>query len=114
MGHACGHNIIAIASIAAGLSTAEIIKTHELCGKVVIFGTPGEEGIGGGKIRLLEAAAYKGVNISLISHPGIFNNSPRVRTTAFARLEVEYFGRTAHAANSPWLGVNALNALIIS
>jgi metal-dependent amidase/aminoacylase/carboxypeptidase family protein len=54
------------------------------------------------------------VDISLISHPGIFNNSPRVRTTAFARLEVEYFGRAAHAANSPWLGVNALDALVIA
>jgi metal-dependent amidase/aminoacylase/carboxypeptidase family protein len=37
-----------------------------------------------------------------------------VRTTAFARLEVEYFGRAAHAANSPWLGINALDALIIA
>lgn len=81
---------------------------------MVIFGTPGEEGWGGGKIRLLDAGAYDGVDISLISHPGIFNNSPRVRTTAFARLEVEYFGRAAHAANSPWLGINALDALIIA
>lgn len=91
-----------------------MIKRHNLSGKVLIFGTPGEEGIGGGKIRLLDAGAYEGVDISLISHPGILNNSPLVRTTAFARLEVEYFGRAAHAANSPWLGVNALDALVIA
>jgi amidohydrolase len=114
MGHACGHNLIAIASIAAGLATAATMKRHNLSGKVIIFGTPGEEGIGGGKIQLLKAGAYKDVDVSLISHPGIFNNSPRVRTTAFARLEVEYFGRTAHAANSPWLGINALDALVIA
>jgi amidohydrolase len=114
MGHACGHNLIAIVSVAAGLATAAIMKRHKLPGKVIIFGTPGEEGIGGGKIQLLKAGAYKDVDISLISHPGIFNNSPRVRTTAFARLEVEYFGRAAHAANSPWLGVNALDALVIA
>jgi len=101
MGHACGHNLIATASVAAGLATAHIMMTHNLPGKVKIFGTPGEEGIGGGKIQLLKAGAYKNVDISLISHPGIYNNSPRVRTTAFARLEVEYFGRAAHAANSP-------------
>jgi len=53
------------------------------------------------------------VDISLISHPGIFNNSPLVRTTAFARIEVEYFGKASHAANSPWLGINALDALVI-
>jgi amidohydrolase len=114
MGHACGHNLIAIASVAAGLATASMMKQHNLPGKVIIFGTPGEEGIGGGKIQLLKASAYKDVDVSLISHPGIFNNSPRVRTTAFARLEVEYFGRAAHAANSPWLGINALDALVIA
>ncbi|KAF1992997.1 putative amidohydrolase [Amniculicola lignicola CBS 123094] len=114
LGHACGHNLIATASLAAGLATAEMIRQHDLPGKVFLFGTPGEEGIGGGKIRLLEAGAYEGVDISLISHPGILHNSPLVRTTAFARLEIEYFGRAAHAANSPWLGVNALDALIIA
>ncbi|KAF2690648.1 putative amidohydrolase [Lentithecium fluviatile CBS 122367] len=93
---------------------AEVIRRHDLPGKVILLGTPGEEGWGGGKIRLLEAGAYDGVDISLISHPGIFNNSPRVRTTAFARLEVEYFGCAAHAANSPWLGINALDALVIA
>ncbi|KAF1916697.1 hypothetical protein BDU57DRAFT_516940 [Ampelomyces quisqualis] len=114
MGHACGHNLIATASIAAGLATAHILKHHSLPGAVKIFGTPGEEGIGGGKIQLLKAGAYKGVDISLISHPSIINNSPRVRTTAFTRLDVEYFGKAAHAANAPWKGINALDALIIA
>ncbi|KAF1958380.1 putative amidohydrolase [Byssothecium circinans] len=114
IGHACGHNLIAIVSTAAALATAEIMKQHSLPGKILLFGTPGEEGIGGGKIRLLEAGAYKNVDITLISHPGIFNNSPLVRTTAFARLEVEYFGKASHAANSPWLGINALDALVIA
>ncbi|KAH7110597.1 hypothetical protein B0J11DRAFT_599320 [Dendryphion nanum] len=114
LGHACGHNLIAIASVAAALATVNIMKRHNLPGKVVLFGTPGEEGIGGGKIRLLEAGAYEGVDISLISHPGILNNSPLVRTTAFARVEVEYFGKAAHAANSPWLGINALDAVVIA
>lgn len=90
------------------------MRRHHLPGKVLIFGTPGEEGIGGGKIQLLKAGAYDGVDISLISHPGILNNSPLVRTTAFSRLEVGYFGRAAHAANSPWLGINALDALVIA
>jgi metal-dependent amidase/aminoacylase/carboxypeptidase family protein len=90
------------------------MQRYDLPGQVIIFGTPGEEGTGGGKIQLLNAGAYKNVDISLISHPGILNNSPRVRTTAFARLEVEYFGRAAHAANSPWLGVNALDALVLA
>ncbi|KAF2653698.1 putative amidohydrolase [Lophiostoma macrostomum CBS 122681] len=114
LGHACGHNLIAIVSLAAALATAEMIRQHNLCGRVLLLGTPGEEGWGGGKIRLLEAGAYRNVDVSLISHPGILNNSPLVRTTAFTRLEVEYFGRPAHAANNPWRGINALDALVIA
>ncbi|KAL2167464.1 hypothetical protein VTG60DRAFT_1215 [Thermothelomyces hinnuleus] len=114
LGHACGHNLIATASMAAGLATAELMKRHNIPGKVILFGTPGEEGLGGGKIQLLKRGAYRGVDISLISHPGILNNSPLVRTTAFARLEVEYFGRAAHGAKNPWMGINALDALVVS
>lgn len=91
-----------------------MIRQHRLPGKVVIIGTPGEEGGGGGKIRLLERGAYRGVDVSLISHPGVVNNSPLVRTTAYLRLEAVYTGRAAHAANAPWLGVNALDALVVA
>ncbi|KAK4159616.1 hypothetical protein QBC43DRAFT_125039 [Cladorrhinum sp. PSN259] len=114
IGHACGHNLIATASLAAGLATARIMTKHNLPGKILILGTPGEEGHDGGKIRLLKAGAYKDVDVTLISHPGILNNSPLVRTTAFARLEVEYVGQAAHAANSPWKGTNALDALVVA
>ncbi|CAI6071520.1 unnamed protein product [Clonostachys chloroleuca] len=114
LGHACGHNLIAATSVAAALATAEMMRTHHIGGKVVIFGTPAEEGGGGGKIKLLDAGAYDDVDVSIISHAGILNNSPMVRTTAYTRLSVSYRGRAAHAANSPWLGVNALDALIVA
>ncbi|KAH7026367.1 uncharacterized protein B0I36DRAFT_294323 [Microdochium trichocladiopsis] len=113
IGNACGHNLIATASLAGGLATAEVMKRHDLSGKVVIFGTPAEEG-GGGKIKLLEAGAYRDqkVDINLISHPGIVVDSAIMRTAAYTAFRVEYFGREAHAAASPWLGINALDALI--
>lgn len=115
MGHACGHNLIATASVAGGLATARIMQQGGLKGKVVLFGTPAEEG-GGGKIRLLEAGAYKDheVDISLISHPGVLHDSALVHTTGYTRFKAEYFGREAHAATSPWLGINALDALVIA
>ncbi|KXJ92113.1 hypothetical protein Micbo1qcDRAFT_233429 [Microdochium bolleyi] len=113
IGNACGHNLIATASVAGGLATAEVMERHKLGGKVVIFGTPAEEG-GGGKIKLLEAGAYRDhkVDINLISHPGIVGDSAIMRTAAYEAFRVEYFGRQAHAAASPWLGINALDALI--
>lgn len=113
IGHSCGHNLIATASLAGALATAAVMKKHSLRGKVVLFGTPAEEG-GGGKIKLLRAGAYRdhGVDVSLMGHPGITADCALSRTTAYARFRVEYFGREAHAAANPWLGINALDALV--
>lgn len=67
---------------------------------------------GGGKIKLLKAGAYQdyGVDISLISHPGISPDAALVRTAAYTAFKVEYFGREAHAAARPWEGVSDLLA----
>ena len=47
IGHACGHNIIATASIGAGLGLQDV--ANDLGIRVKLLGTPAEEG-GGGKI----------------------------------------------------------------
>ncbi|KAI5235815.1 hypothetical protein E4T43_09001 [Aureobasidium subglaciale] len=44
IGHACGHNLIAIASISAALATRYVMEKFGIAGKVVVFGTPAEEG----------------------------------------------------------------------
>jgi len=98
-------------SVAAALATAHVIRKYHIAGKVFLFGTPAEEG-GGGKIALLRAGAFEGVDVSLISHPGIVSDCALMRTAAYKRFHVEYEGRAAHAAASPWLGINALDALV--
>lgn len=89
------------------------MKAVALSGKVVLFGTPAEEG-GGGKIELIRRGAYRDhkVDVSLMGHPGITADAALVRTSAYTRFRVEYFGVEAHAAANPWLGINALDALI--
>jgi metal-dependent amidase/aminoacylase/carboxypeptidase family protein len=42
LGHACGHNLIAVSSMAAALATVHVVLEKELGGKVVLFGTPAE------------------------------------------------------------------------
>ena len=42
IGHACGHNLIAIVSLAGALATARVINDEKLGGKVMLFGTPAE------------------------------------------------------------------------
>ena len=66
IGHACGHNIIAAAGLGAGLAAAAL--ADEAGGRVVILGTPAEEG-GGGKVRLIDAGAFEGVDAALMVHP---------------------------------------------
>ncbi|KAJ3547265.1 hypothetical protein NM208_g1601 [Fusarium decemcellulare] len=115
IGHACGHNLIAMASVSGALATAEIMRKEKLGGKVVLFGTPAEEG-GGGKIKLLDAGAYEDqkVDISLISHPGNGGDTAWMTTTAINRFEIEYTGKEAHAAAAPWEGINAQDAIVLA
>lgn len=42
LGHACGHNLIAVSSVGAALATADVVMKCKLGGKVVLFGTPAE------------------------------------------------------------------------
>ncbi|UQC84285.1 aminobenzoyl-glutamate utilization protein B [Colletotrichum lupini] len=113
--HACGHNLIATASVGGALATAEIMRAESLPGKVILFGTPAEESLGG-KVKLLEAGAFRdhNIDISLISHPTNSGDSPYMITTSTDRFEVEYYGKEAHAAASPWEGINAQDALVLA
>lgn len=65
IGHACGHNLIAISGCAAALGVAAALKKHNIAGKIVLLGTPAEEG-GGGKAELLALDAYKGMDACLM------------------------------------------------
>ncbi len=116
IGHGCGHNLIAMSALGAGLGARAALDS--LPGSLVVLGTPAEEG-GGGKIRLLEAGVFDGVDIALSSHPG--SNRTVIRTDvpleesshlAMVGYRFEYFGKAAHAAAWPQEGINALNAVI--
>src|SRR5439155_2186911 len=109
IGHGCGHNIIATAGLGAGLAAAALADAAG--GRVLILGTPGEEG-GGGKVLMAEAGAFEGVDAAMMVHPaGI--DVLQMNAIAIATWEVEYFGREAHAAAYPHLGRNALDAAVL-
>lgn len=67
IGHACGHNLIATASITGFVALAFAIKKFSLPGRAQLLGTPAEEG-GGGKIELINAGAYKKADVSLMMY----------------------------------------------
>jgi amidohydrolase len=109
IGHACGHNIIGTAGAGAGLAAAAL--ADELGGRVIVLGTPAEEG-GGGKVFLAERGALDGVDAALMVHPSGLDLAT-MDAIAIQRLRVTYHGREAHAAAAPELGRNALDAAVL-
>ena len=107
IGHACGHNLIAAGALGAFLALARV--RPEL-GRVELIGTPAEEG-GGGKIRLLDAGVFEGVDAAMMYHPydrDMLTN-PALATT---KLAFTFRGAPAHAAIAPWDGSSALTACL--
>ncbi|XP_077514296.1 peptidase M20 domain-containing protein 2-like [Amblyomma americanum] len=74
LGHACGHNLIAESALAAAVAARELVRRTSLLsgeqteGKIVVLGTPAEEG-GMGKDLLLRAGALDDVDAALMAHP---------------------------------------------
>jgi amidohydrolase len=110
LGHACGHNLIATAAVAAGLGAKEAVDVFG--GSIQVIGTPAEE-LNGGKIIMAERGAFAGIDAAMMMHPGTFD-SAMITALACVALDVEFFGKEAHAAAHPELGVNALEAMILS
>jgi metal-dependent amidase/aminoacylase/carboxypeptidase family protein len=65
LGHACGHNLIATAGVAAYLALSFVLDRYGIEGRTQLLGTPAEED-GGGKVLLLDAGAYKDADVSLM------------------------------------------------
>ncbi len=108
IGHACGHNLMAVAPIAAASGLQAVLD--RLPGRAVVLGTPAEEG-GGAKQIMAERGALEGVDAALLVHPSA-HSVVKTQALACEHYEVEFFGKAAHAAGSPEKGVNALNAII--
>jgi amidohydrolase len=116
VGHGCGHNLIAIAGIGAGLGLAAALPHLGGRGRVDVFGTPAEEAVGG-KVIMAKARVFAGVDAALGAHPGTSEATcPTVegsgQSLACMLVRIGFHGRAAHAAADPFNGINALNAVI--
>ncbi len=109
LGHACGHNLICAAGLAAGLALRDFLESADIEGKVVVLGTPGEETLGG-KIVLLEHGVFKDIDACILCHPASANALDS-GDLAVSRYDVTFRGRAAHAAAAPHRGINALDAM---
>ena len=110
LGHACGHNIIASSSVGAAIALSAVAKDLNI--RVVVLGTPAEEG-GGGKIVMLERGAFDGIDVAALVHPGPVDVA-FAEPFAVRHIAVKFSGKAAHAAAYPEQGVNAADAFTIA
>jgi metal-dependent amidase/aminoacylase/carboxypeptidase family protein len=127
IGHACGHNLIAVSGVGVALAVKVALEKHDVSGNVVLLGTPAEEG-GQGKATLIERGAYKEMDACVMCvtvlgramlaltdqgngrcHPGPGPKQTAALGSSLAiqGIEVEFFGHTYVRV------VHDLNTLII-
>jgi len=109
-GHGCGHNLLGTAAVAAAVAANKVRIEKKLPGTLQVFGTPAEEMLVG-KTFMLQAGAFRNSDVALSWHPSNDNLISVGKRLALTATEVEFFGKTAHAAASPWLGRSSLDAM---
>lgn len=109
-GHSCGHNVVAAAAVGAGIGLKAVIE--ELEGTAVVLGTPAEEGPNG-KWTMRDEGFFDNFDAVMLVYPGM-DDIADSRVITPVRGDIEFFGKAAHAAARPELGVNALDALLMA
>lgn len=115
LGHGCGHNVFGATSSLAGVALKSIVD--QIGGEVRVYGTPGEEGgqNGSAKGSFVKKGYLNDVDFALCVHPGSGSEDGlSTRNYACAPVDIEFWGKPAHAAGCPQDGINALDAQILT
>jgi len=110
LGHACGHNLIC--TITVGAAVAAKAAVDQCGGSVIVIGTPAEENYGG-KIVMARKGTFSDLDAAILVHPDVVDVAV-VPAIACQQMNVEFFGKAAHASANPAAGINALDAMILS
>jgi len=109
LGHACGHNLCASASLGAALGLAEFLS--RLNGRVSVIGTPSEEVLASsGKLKMIAEGIFQDVDVAIATHPHS-RTLLAERFLAINQISVRFKGKSTHAGDTPHLGKNAYDAV---
>ena len=109
-GHGCGHNLLGAAAAGAAVALKEVMAAEGLAGTVKYYGCPAEES-SFGKMWMVSAGLFEGVDIVLTWHPGGVNRVSMTSSLADWVYKFNFYGKTAHAAANPHEGRSALDAV---
>jgi amidohydrolase len=114
VGHGCGHDLIAASAVGAGIAASKAMA--ELDGEILVIGTPAEEGhgpSGGSKVIMADKGLFDDISGVVMLHPasawGVGSQA-----LGISKCDMVFKGQTSHAAASPHLGRNALNAATLA
>lgn len=131
--HACGHHMQQSSMLAAAYGLARSGVMEELSGSVVFFAVPAEEYVQlayrkklkeegkihylHGKGELIYEGAFDDIDMAMMMHSQ--KKLPQAAiaigdsSNGFIGKTIRYIGKSAHAADAPDQGVNALNAAML-
>ncbi len=109
LGHGCGHNLMAASGVGAAIALAAV--RPRFAGRIVFLGTPAEE-FGSGKVQMIRDGLFDGLDAALLFHPSDVDTAA-CQLLAVGEWDIVFRGLQAHAASDPWMGRNALDALIL-
>jgi aminobenzoyl-glutamate utilization protein B len=109
-GQGCGHNIHGASGLAGAIAIRYAMEKHRLEGTVRFFGTPAEESASG-KVWMVRAGVFDGVDAVLSHHPSSMNYASLASSLANNSVKFHFKGKTSHAAGSPEHGRSALDAV---
>jgi aminobenzoyl-glutamate utilization protein B len=109
-GHACGHHLFGAASVAAAIELKNTMLKNKMAGTIKLYGTPAEEG-GSGKVYMVRAGLFNGVDVVLHWHPGDGNSSNPASSLANISAKFRFRGIASHAAGAPERGRSALDGV---
>lgn len=127
--HACGHHAQLAGLIGAAIALSDSEVRNSFKGNISFFAVPSEEygeieyklslkdkGLikyGGGKSELIRIGAFDDIDISIVHHLDPSNYDIGIgdkSSNGFVSKLTRYKGKASHAAASPHLGINAVNA----
>ncbi|MEP5766419.1 MAG: amidohydrolase [Halieaceae bacterium] len=109
-GHACGHHLFGVGSVAAAITAREWLENTGSKGTIRLYGTPAEEG-GSGKVYMVRAGLFDDVDTVIHWHASDKNSALPGTTLANRSAKFRFNGKAAHAAAAPERGRSALDGV---
>jgi aminobenzoyl-glutamate utilization protein B len=109
-GHACGHHLFGVGSVAAAITAKNWLASSGTAGTIRLYGTPAEEG-GSGKVYMVRAGLFEDVDTVIHWHASDQNNARPGTTLSNRSAKFRFKGVASHAAAAPERGRSALDGV---